>query len=48
MIVAVSLRCDLDAVLHLTYELIELPLLVEVKSVGKVDDPGVRVIAWES
>lgn len=48
MVVAVSLSCYLDAILHLTDELIELLFLVEEKTVREVDYPGVRVITWKS
>ena len=48
MVVAVSLGCHFDAVFHLADEFVELLLLVEVEAVRKVDDPGMRVVAWES
>jgi hypothetical protein len=48
VVCTVPLAGHTDAVLHLTDELIYFPLLVEVETVGKVNDPSVGMVTGKS
>jgi hypothetical protein len=44
----VSLACHSQAVLHFLHEFLPIALLKEMKAVGEMDDPGMRVVTGEA